>query len=1032
MIHSPQMRCVFRPVKSLLLALATATAIGGAGVGPGVVRSTAAPDRIDFNRDVRPLLAEHCFRCHGPDAGTRKRGLRLDTQEGSRSPLRDGGFPVVPHDADASELVRRVLSDDPDEVMPPPAQIPLTEAQREVLRRWVAEGGEYQPHWAFVPPTRVAPTCSTDPAWGHDDIDRFVLYRLTQAGLRPAPEADQTTLLRRASLVLTGISPTPAETDAFLADTEPGAWERQVDRLLASPRYGERMAADWLDVARFADTFGYQSDWECHTWPWRDWVIAAFNANMPWDAFVTEQIAGDLLPGATDQQRLATAFNRLHRQTNEGGSIDEEMRQEYIADRVQTFGSAFLGITVECARCHDHKYDPIPQRDYYSLGAFFGAIDEAGTYPYSTSAIPRPALRLPTDAQRVELTRRAATVRSAESVLAATILKRRDELDRLRAATPNPVVPPAVVTFPLDGSIDGPTGRATAFDGDTGVSLEGAPALRRCDPFSVAFRMRTPTAAARAVLLHTSPFTIESDQQGWQVLLKDGRLSWEIVHFWPGSAAAIRTADPVPVDSWIEVVVTSDGSSRAGGLRIAIDGHAVATEVVRDHLDGPATARILKAGARDRDVGFKGGALDDLRIYDRELTGLEIAAIHGSQSGEGDTEDARRFFAITADPECRAAFAALRAARADHQDLLESVPEVMVMEDAPQPRGRFVLTRGAYDQPDLKRPVRADRALNAILAFDDDWPRDRLGLARWVTDPRNPLTDRVAVNRVWAICFGRGLVGTQENFGVQGDPPSHPELLDALATDFRSNGGDVKGLFRRLVLSATFRQSSIASEESRTRDPNNVLLARGPSARLTAEMLRDQALAASGLLVERLGGPSVKPWQPPGLWEDAGAAAQGTGGYVPDTGESAHRRSLYTFRKRTAPPPNMLLFDAGSREQCLARRQVTNTPLQALALANDPVFFECAQSLAARVAHQTESDPSARITLAFRLLATRQPRPAELHALRSLYDEQVIAFTADTAAAAAVAGDPSATPELAALTLVASTILSSDAASTSR
>jgi len=927
-----------------------------------------APRALDFNRDVRPILSDRCFRCHGPDAGARKRELRLDLEDGSRALLKDGKRAIVPGDLVASELARRIQSGDPDEVMPPPAQNrPLSAAQQDILLRWIREGAKYAPHWAFV-----APKSTTG------SIDGLVRARLAEAGLTPNPEADRPTLRRRAALALTGLPPAADAGEDY---------ESFVDALLASPRFGEHMAAGWLDAARYADTFGYQSDWECHLWPWRDWVIAAFNANMRYDEFVREQLAGDLLLNATKEQRIATAFNRLHRMTNEGGSIDEEFRQEAIGDRVSTYGTAILGLTVECARCHDHKYDPIGQRDFYGLGSFFGAIDEAGTYPYSIHATARPALRLSTSEQDRELVLRHAAVVAAEAEVAQTSRER--------------PLPAPLKSYPLEGAIEGPVGKATHLDGDSGPSLGDMPAFKRCDPHSLVFWMRCPDRKQRATVIHTSTFTIETDQQGYQLLLEDGRLSWQVIHFWPGSAAAIRTRGEFPLGRWVEIALTYDGSSRAAGLHVYLDGVEAPAEIVRDHLDGPADVRSFQIGFRDRDVGFKDGDVDELRVYDSELSAREVARIHAGEAP-----------AASAQPPS-AALEALRNARASEQELLESIPELMVMEATAHPRPAYVLARGAYDQPDKSGPVAPDRALDALLPFDPNWPHDRLGLANWTLDPRNPLTARVEVNRLWAQCFGRGLVATQENFGTQGEYPSNPELLDSLAVQFMRSGWDVKVLLKRIVLSATFRRSSNATSAMLEKDPENRLLARGPSVRLSAEMLRDQALCASGLLAEKLGGPSVKPWQPPGLWEDAGVST--AGGYTPDTGANAHRRSLYTFQKRTSPPPDMLLFDSGSREKCLARRQSTNTPLQALVLLNDPVFVECARALAERAAREAGDEPGARITHAFQLLTARDPRPKELEALRGLFDRE-----------------SRADAPLHALTLVCSTILASDAALTSR
>ena len=910
---------------------------------------------LEFNRDVRPILADRCFRCHGPDSAARKRELRLDTQDGSRAELKDGKRAIVPGNVSASEISRRIAAEDPDVVMPPPSiHRPLSADEREILLRWIREGAEYEPHWAFVAPKASSGT-----------IDELVRARLAATGLPQNPEADRATLRRRVALALTGLPP---------AQDQGESYETLVDALLASPRFGEHLATGWLDAARYADTFGYQSDWETHHWPWRDWVIAAFNANMPYSEFVTEQLAGDLLPNATQEQRIATAFNRLHRLTNEGGSIDEEFRQEAIADRVGTYGTAILGLTIECARCHDHKYDPIPQRDFYTLGSFFGAIDEAGTYAYSIGATAEPALHLTTPEQRAKLAELHAAVVAAEA-----------ECARTHAERP---LPAPVKSYPLEGALEGVVGKATHLDGDSGPAFDDMPAFKRCDPHSLVFWMRCPDRKKRATVIHTSTFTIETDQQGYQLLLEDGRLSWQVIHFWPGSAAAIRTTDEFPLGRWVEVALTYDGSSRAAGLHVFLDGVEARTEVVRDHLDGAADVHSFQIGFRDRDLGFKDGDVDELRVYDLELNAREVAQIHAP----GAT--------TTSPVSATAAEKVLRDARAAEQEFLEPIPQLMVMEATAYTRPAYVLTRGAYDQPDKTRPVAPDHALDALLGFDPAWPHDRLGLARWTVDPRHPLTARVEVNRLWAQCFGRGLVSTQENFGTQGEFPANQELLDTLAAQFVREGWNVKAFLKRVVLSATYRQSSNATPAQLEKDPENRWLARGPSVRLSAEMLRDQALCASGLLAEHVGGPSVKPWQPPGLWEDAGASG---GSYTPDAGESAHRRSLYTFRKRTAPPPDMLLFDAGSREKCLARRQPTNTPLQALVLLDDPVFFECAQALAKRVEQDAGGD-DARIAHAFQLLCARPPRPAELAALR----------------------------ELSSLTLVCSTILACDAAVTCR
>jgi hypothetical protein len=755
------------------------------------------------------------------------------------------------------------------------------------------------------------------------------------------------------------------------------------------------MATPWLDLGRFADTYGYQADFDCRTWPWRDWLLESLRTDKPWDRFVMELVAGDCLLDATDSTRIATAFWRLHRQTNEGGSIDEEWRQEYIADRTETFGAAFLGLTVGCARCHDHKSDPITMRDYYALGSFF-VVDEAGLYPYSTGGTPQPALRLATPEQQ-EQTRRMQRavarqrVRAAEARETANDMRPRHEV----------MAPPAVAerTFAAPGH---------ACDGDARLPIPNLPTFTRDDAFSVRLVVTCPDKKDRAVLLHTSHYTQDADTQGYQLLIKDGRVCWEVVHHWPGSAAAVRTAVELPLGRAVEVVATYDGSSNANGMAVYFDGTKVESDIVRNHLAGPATVRQLELGGRDRDRGFTGGLIHAFALFEHALTAAEVAALAGKPATHEQAlahQEARGEYVVAADRELTEARKAVHA----HE---ESLPELMVMApffDAPK---RFVLKRGAYDQPD---PTQATPA--AVPAFLPQLPKfrpyvyvSRLHLAEWLLAAEQPLAARVAVDRLWAQCFGRGLVATPENFGTNGTPPVQRELLDLLAVDF-ARDRSMKGLLRRIVRSATFRQSSVADAAAREADPQNERLGRGPSFRLSAETLRDQALAASGLLHRQLGGPSVKPFQPPGLWRDAGAGWGGAD-YQPDQGPNAHRRSLYTFRKRTAPPPNVMTFDGTSRESCSVRRQETTTPLQALVLLGDPVFVECAQALAAKANGLADAELDGKLAFVFTSLCARPPRTLELAALRTLH---------------ATEADP-----VRALTLVASTVLASDAAVTLR
>jgi hypothetical protein len=1028
----------------------------------GITTAGAADAPVSFAFEVRPILSDRCFGCHGPDADKgREAGLRLDTSEGATAKLESGARAIVPGDLKASAMVERIRSHDPEEIMPP-AKLnrPLTDAERDVLIRWIAQGAVYEPHWAFVTPKQHQPPAVKDAGWCKDEIDRFVLGTLEKVKLAPNPEADRATLLRRASLTLTGLPPSPQQLKDFIADASPDAYEKQVDALLASPRYGERLAQDWLDVARFADTYGYQSDLQCFVWPWRDWVIGAFNSNLSYDKFASWQIAGDLLPDATRDQRLATMFNRLHRQTQEGGSIEAEFRQEYVSDRVHTFGTAFLGLTMECAKCHDHKYDPLPQSDYYSMASMFGQIDECGLYPFSLStSAPEPSMRLEQPQHGPEIAKRRALLDAAEKQLRELPATRDAAFEAWLAATPAISLPQPVGNYPLDaaaplanlapngkpasvsgGQLKNVPGDAVEFDGDTVLQLDGVAGVTRHDPLTVALRVFSPDAKDRAVILHSGPamFSQAADASGFELLLEKGKLRWSCIHLWPGCAASIETSEPFPVGKWVQVTVTYDGSSRAAGLKMYFDGRPAATSVVTDQLDKKIAADVFRLGARPRDDrGFSQGQIDNLSVFRDELVPVEVATLAGSpldaafqaaKSGDATVKaGVRDYYLRHVDPEMAAARAAVQAAmKGLYDDYLDHIPLIMVMRESPVPKQFHVLTRGDYASPDLTRPVQPSPP-SAVMPFPADAPRNRLGLARWMTDPANPLVSRVAVNRFWMMCFGSGIVPTQENFGLQGDPPSHPELLDTLSHDFVASGWDVKKLLKRIVMSATFRQSSNNTAEKLERDPANRLLARGPAYRLSGEAIRDQALFAAGLLVEKVGGPSVNPWQPPGLWSEAGASG---GDYVPDKGEGLYRRSLYTFRKRTAPPPSLITLDAGSREICQARRLTTNTPLQPLIFLNDMSFFECARKLADRCAAEIPGNAAAQCERAFVILTGRDPRAAERAAIDELCTTQKADYEKDTAAARSVCGKDD--PSLAALVIVCSTLLTSDAVITNR
>jgi hypothetical protein len=1018
----------------------------------------AHADRVDFNTRIRPLLSDRCFRCHGPDAAKRQAELRLDKREGALKALDDEWAVVKPGDPDRSELVRRIHSFLDDELMPPPdSHLALSDDEKALLTRWVAEGAEYRPHWSFEriesPPVPAADDAA-------HPVDAFVRARLAREGLRPARRADPETLVRRLAFNLTGLPPTISEIDAFLADPSPAGYARAVEHYLASDAYGERMALDWMDLARYADTYGYQNDVERDMSPWRDWVIRAFARNLPYDQFLTWQLAGDLLPDATRDQRIATAFNRLHRQTNEGGSIEEEFRTEYVADRVHTFGTAMLGLTLECARCHDHKFDPITQRDYYSLFAFFNNIDESGLYSHFTNATPTPSLLLWPAHEQAEHRAVVARIAAAEARLAAVADEARPAfrawLPAAQLVQPAPIAhldfeivdgesTPDRVTGTAAKLQDGPRvvsrtnagqpGRgAFQFSGDNAVVHPGVPEFVRTDAFSLALRLMPTERQERAVVLHQSRAWTDAGSRGYELTLEHGRPFFGLVHFWPGNAIGVRARRELPLDEWSSLVVTYDGSSRAAGIRLFLNGRPLDTEVVRDRLhkdisydpeagDRSSPTHPLTIGARFRDSGFRNGLVDDLQVFDRALTAAEVAGSLARDERDGAVLE--HFLARYHAPYIAVADE-LAALRREENRLVARVPEIMVMEEMPEPRPAHLLARGAYDAPGEVVPRETPASLPP---FPQGQPRDRLGLAGWVTDRDNPLTARVAVNRIWRVHFGRGLVPTLDDFGSQGRLPSHPDLLDWLAARFIEDGWDVKGLHRLIVMSETFQQSSQAPPDLLSRDPDNLLLARGPRVRLLAEQVRDGALAASGLLVRTIGGPSVKPYQPPGLWEQAGTGKK----YVQDTGDKLYRRSLYTFWRRTSPPPSMLTFDAMAREVCAVRGEPTTTPLQSLVLLNDPQFVEAARVLAEGLLKRHPDDGDARNREAFRTLVGRYPDATELAILRRTFDEQRVLFAREPGSAVGLLGvgeslrDEMLPPaDLAAMTTVASLIMNFD------
>lgn len=1012
-LHWPQQRTRLRLLAATIVLLLSMAPRAGAA-------SRNRDSKVDFNFHIRPLLSDRCFACHGPDEKSRKAKLRLDTREGIFKSLEGGAAVVRPGDLAKSELFRRVTTTDPEEVMPPPkSHLSISPNEVALLRRWIEQGAEWKGHWSFQPLSTVEVPSVSNNRWARNEIDRFILSRLEQQRLKPQREADKERLLRRVTFDLTGLPPTLKEIDEFVADRGPQAYERVVDRLLASSAYGERMAVDWLDVARYSDTHGYQADRPNYMWPWRDWVIDAFNQNIRINQFIVWQIAGDLLPNATREQKLATAFNRNHRQTNEGGSVNEEFRVEYVADRLHTMAGAFLGLTIECARCHDHKYDPISQKDYYRLFAFFNATDESGLYSHFTDAIPSPSLLLFKDDAQEQAHR---DLKAAVSAAAERLSIRRESAraafqewqKQMKGDAAGLVVTGRVGRYSFDTivsnrvlnlagtnasaklsdrpeSVPGRLGQALKFTGENSVSIEKIADFKRTDPFSFGLWLKIPEELDEIVVLHHQQAGSDAGYNGYQLILENGHAAFGLIHFWPGNALQVRTRDKLKLNEWVHLGVAYDGSSRASGLKLYVNGAPAAIEVARDHLyKESGNGAALTLAARFRGRGFKDGLIDELNIFNRELTPLEMAQVCGeAPSGQPASDDALfAYYLANVDEGWRKARAELQRAREKENDFINAIPEIMTMGDKLEGRATHVLKRGAYDAPG--ETVEPDTPA-AILSMDPKWPKNRLGLAQWLVSPQQPLTARVLVNRTWQLFFGRGLVQTAENFGLQGTLPSHPELLDWLAQHFVESGWDLKAFCKMIVMSATYRQSSVASPELLARDPENVWLARGPRNRLTAEMLRDNALAASGLLVRTVGGPSVKPYQPEGVWEDTAGAK-----YEADKGTGLYRRSLYTFWKRTAPHPAMVTFDAAERNNCTVRRQVTSTPLQALVLLNDPQFVEAARKLGERAMKEGGSRQDEQLEFVFRTLTSRHPTEKERAVVQRLYQEQLGLFQSAT------------------------------------
>ncbi|MBL8891305.1 MAG: DUF1553 domain-containing protein [Planctomycetaceae bacterium] len=1017
--------------------------------------------QIDFDTQIRPLLSDRCYTCHGPDEESREANLRLDLGTNLHGQLSESnGRPILdPGQAQASELYLRLLAEDHERMPPADSGLSLTADEINVIKQWIDEGAVWDRHWSFQPiPDETAVPQVTDPAgWIQNPIDAFVLELIQARGLRPASAAADHHLLRRMYLDLIGLPPTIEEVHTWAKVPKPERWAKVADHLLARPEFGQRMASDWLDVARYSDTYGYQVDRERFVWPWRDWVVQAFNENMPFDRFGTLQLAGDLQPNATFQEILPTTFSRLHPQEVEGGSIEEEFRMKYVSDRTETYGMAFLGMTFECSRCHNHKYDPISQSDYYRLTAFFDNIDEAGLYSYFTDSVPTPTAVIPDANLEKEADLLKAQIAAQEKSMS-------DQLSRILEtqpwrppsagleSTPSQTAPttgtqneaaspsstgPASPLPEIDGQIaflsydsaakwpENSENRLVPFDVGTAphqrqaVELSGDEAVRldvgnfrRWQPFSFSLWIWIPKPMERAVVLHRSQAWTDAGSRGYELLIEDQRLKFSLIHFWPGNAVSVRGVAPAALETWQHVTVTYDGSSRADGIEIYVDGQKAKTEVIRDKLTKQITGGggdNISLGERMRDQGFTKGRLAEVRVFSRQLSSLEARALskpdfnvsslaeyrqtawsdsaattneRDRSSGSSQTSELVEIaedWALQFSPEYREALQKLEQLRSQLGNLQDRRQEIMVMQELPFKKPSYLRARGDYDAPTTEV---SPGVPESIAEWSDSLPENRDGLAKWTFDRRNPLTARVAVNRWWQMLFGEGLVRTPEDFGNQGQRPTHPLLLDYLADFLIDSGWDVKQTIRLMVLSATYQQSVVADAATLEADPENLLWTRASSHRWPAETLRDQALVVAGLLDAKLDGPPVKPYD----------LAEAFAPLPADGGALVYRRSLYTYWKRMSPSPVMIALDAVKRDVCQVKRERTTTPAQSLVFLNAPQFVEAARALAVRCWNQHPNRIENAISALVREMLSREPSEMEFATLLKLYETQRLRF----------------------------------------
>lgn len=977
----------------------------------GATAAKAQEEPIVYNRDIRPILADNCFACHGPDSAARKADLRLD-----RADVAASMKAIVAGKPGESSVIHRINSPDPDEVMPPPStKKTLTARQKDLLKRWIASGAEYQPHWSFIAPTRPAIPKVKLAQWVRNPIDAFVLAKLEANGLQPAPEADRRTLARRLSLDLTGLPPAPELVDAFVADQSPHAYEALVDKLMESKQWGEHRARYWLDAARYADTHGIHFDNFREMWSYRDAVIAAFNRNTPFDQFTIEQLAGDLLPGRTMEQQVESGFNRCNITTNEGGTIPEEYYVLYARDRTETFGQVWLGMTVGCSVCHDHKFDPVSQKDFYSLAAFFNNTTQ-NAMDGNIKDTP-PVINVPLAADRPRWDALPAEIASARQQLEARKKDARpafeDWLSKATVESLAAAIPTKDLSF--HAALNEGTGKTTrvSADGESreitlsdsaqwtdGVSskalqVQGA----ACDLADVG-DFEKDQAFSYSAWIKLQPNDSQgalaarmdkpgNGYQGWDFWVQGRRIGTHIINRWPDDALKVVGQAQLKANEWTHVAVTYDGSGKAAGVKVYYNGQVQKTNVENDRLKSSIRTKVpFRIGQRTDGEPISGAGIQDLRLYRRALTPAEVESMAkvtrftgilakaAAERTDAEKNEVYPWWLGTNDAPYQEIAAKVSALEGEQNAIKARGTVAHVMQDKNDEAMAYILFRGEYDK--RRDPVKPMTPA-ALPPFPTEAPKNRLGLAKWLLESTHPLTARVTVNRFWQELFGTGIVRTAGDFGIAGELPSDQELLDWLAVEFRESGWDVKKFFKLMVTSATYRQSAVTTQEKLEKDPQNRLMSRGPRFRMDAEMIRDYALAASGLLVPKIGGPSVKPYQPDGVWEAVAMIGSNTRDYRRDTGENLYRRSMYTFIKRSAPPASMEIFNATAREACTVRRERTNTPLQALVTLNDVQFVEAARHLAQTVLKSPQAtDDTARLNLLARRLLARPFRAEEL------------------------------------------------------